>query len=147
MNTAYSQETTTLYFIRHAEKADSSRDTELSETGKQRAEKWASWFKDKDIAAVYATPYKRTTNTAMPLASQKKLDVMAYDPMGLDLETIQTKYKGHGVLIVGHSNTIPKYLNKLTGKNEYTDIDENEFGLVYTVTIKGDKVACTSQKI
>ena len=149
MNTALSQEkVTTLYFIRHCEKADDSKDTDLSEAGHARAQKWANYFKGKDIAAIYATPYKRTINTAAPLATQKKLTVAVYSPMELELDTITSKYKGRSVLIVGHSNTIPKYLNKLTGKkDEYKDIDEAEFSLLYTVTIKGETVTCTSEKI
>lgn len=44
MTTMYAQETTTIYLIRHAEKADTSRDTELSVEGKVRAKKMGILF-------------------------------------------------------------------------------------------------------
>lgn len=147
MNNSSAQETTTIYLIRHAEKADASPDTELSEAGKIRAQKWKAYFGDKDIAAVYSTPYKRTTATAEPLATANNLTITTYNPSEPDLKTIAGKYPGKSVLIVGHSNTIPKQINTLLKENKYPDIDENEFGNVYIVTIKGSEITCRLEKL
>lgn len=51
------QSETTLYLIRHAEKADATPDTELSPEGKSRADSWALYFKDIPIDLIYSTPY------------------------------------------------------------------------------------------
>ena len=147
MTVSSAQETTTIYLIRHAEKADASPDTELSEAGKARAQKWKAYFSNKHIAAIYSTPYKRTTATAEPLAAANALTINAYNPSELDLKTIVAKHTGKAVVIVGHSNTIPKYVNKLIRENTYPDIDENEFGTVYIITIKGDTVSHKLEKL
>lgn len=147
MNSLSAQETTTIYLIRHAEKADATPDTDLSEAGKTRAQKWKAYLSDKNIAAIYSTPYKRTTATAEPLATANKLVINNYNPSEIDLKAIAEKNTGKSVLIVGHSNTIPKYINKLLRENKYPDIDENEFGYIYIVTVKGDSVTHRLEKL
>ncbi len=138
---------TVVYFIRHAEKAMDAKDPGLTQTGAARAQKWAEWFKDKGIVAVYSTPYKRTMETAGPIAKQERVDIMAYDPLKPALENIIKHHKGLSIVIVGHSNTIPKYVNHLTGENKYTDMEETEYSSVYTVTIYSDRVTHTVEKI
>ncbi len=57
------EETTTFYFIRHAEKDRSNkedRNPSLTQDGLSRALKWAEVFKNIKFDAVYATPYNRT---------------------------------------------------------------------------------------
>lgn len=147
MNSLSAQETTTIYLIRHAEKADASPDTDLSEAGKARAQKWKSYLSDKNITAIYSTPYKRTTATAEPLATANKLTINTYSPSEMDLKSIAEKNAGKSVLIVGHSNTIPKYINKLLRENKYPDIDENDFSYIYIMTIKGDSVTHRLEKL
>ncbi len=141
------QETTTIYLIRHAEKADTSPDTELSEAGKARAREWMAYFSDKNIAALYSTSYRRTNATIEPLAKAYALNVNTYGPPKLDLKAIAAKYTGKGVLIVGHSNTIPNYVNELIGENTYDDIDEEQFGYVFTITINGQNVTHKLEKL
>lgn len=147
MNISSAQETTTIYLIRHAEKADTSPDTELSETGKERAQKWKTYLNDKNIEAIYSTPYKRTTATAEPMAIARGINITSYNPAEMDLKAIAEKHKGKSILIIGHSNTIPKYVNKLLRENQYPDIDESEFGSVYIVTINGDTVTHRLEKL
>ena len=70
-------EITTYYLIRHAEKdrSDSAnRNPDLNPEGKKRAEKWAEVLKDIELDAVYSTDYKRTIQTAMPVADSKELE-------------------------------------------------------------------------
>ncbi|UFH35121.1 hypothetical protein [Flavobacterium acetivorans] len=43
------QNTTTYYFIRHAEKADNSKNPVLSEIGIQRAKMWNNLFSEIDF--------------------------------------------------------------------------------------------------
>jgi len=137
----YSQEaTTTIYLIRHAEKADNSKDPELSAAGTTRAQKWAQYFKDKPIDYFFVTQYQRTVLTAWPIAeAQDKHLFQAYDPT-LPLMGLANKYRGKTLLITGHSNTIPAAINELLGSEVYQDIPETEFGNLYIITITGAKI-------
>jgi len=42
---------------------------------------------------------------------------------------------GKTVLVVGHSNTTPQFVNKIIGKEEYIDIDDLNNSNLYIVTI------------
>jgi 2,3-bisphosphoglycerate-dependent phosphoglycerate mutase len=55
------------------------------------------------------------------------------------------KHGGGTVLVVGHSNTIPGIVNFLTGKNEYKNFEETEYGNLIIVTVfeKGKKTSVT----
>lgn len=148
MNAAFAQEkTTTLYLLRHAEKADASADPDLSAAGKERAQKLAAFFKDIPLAAAYATPYKRTQQTVQPVAQLYKLEITSYNPSALDLNAVMKQYEGKNVVIAGHSNTIPNYINKLLGEHRYPDIAESEFNHLYIVTFAGGKATVALKKL
>ena len=141
------QEITTIYLIRHAEKADASKDTELSEAGKARAEKWKDYFLDKNIEAIYSTNYKRTLNTVKPFAKHINLNIEIYGSQEMDLDALAKTSKYKTLLIVGHSNRLPKYINTLIGNDTYPDINEEEFGTLYTIIIDGDNVSHRMEKL
>lgn len=137
----------TYYLIRHAEKvaqvaatmaeagtikADNP-DPELSETGITRAQGWAQIFQNIRFDAVYSTNYIRTKKTALPTAKANSLEVLIYDPKNFDYEKFKAETKGKTVLIVGHSNTIPGFANKLIGMEKYTNIDDNTYGNLYII--------------
>lgn len=129
---------TTYYLIRHAEKNRSSEtpeDPELMEAGQLRAERWAAHFEDIELDAVYSTDYKRTQETAAPVAKQKGLKVASYDPRNLYDSDFQNQTKGKSVLVVGHSNTTPAFVNTIIGENKYPSIDDAENGMLYKVTL------------
>lgn len=147
MNLSYSQEKTTIYLIRHAEKAVPAGDPDLSEEGRARAAQWSVWLGDKDITAIYSTPYKRTQQTALPLAQKLNQQVIAYSPSDIDLKAIAARHEGQSVAIVGHSNTIPMYVNRLIGENIYPDIDEDEYGNIFIITLENGKVSHELRKI
>ncbi len=128
-------QTTTIYFIRHAEKTDKSSDPILSEAGIQRANHWNDVFAAINFDAVYSTIYNRTQQTATPTAKKNKVIVKLYDPKTIDIEKIKKEHLGQTILIVGHSNTTPDIVNKLIHQNVYDTIDETTFGNLYIVTI------------
>lgn len=128
-------QTTTIYFIRHAEKADKSSDPVLSEAGTQRANHWNDVFSAVNFDAVYSTNYNRTQQTAAPTAKKNKVIVKLYDPKTIDIEKIKKEHLGQTILIVGHSNTTPDLVNKLIRQNVYETIEETTFGNLYIVTI------------
>lgn len=147
MNTSWSQETTTLYLIRHAEKAGPSADTELSDLGNERAIRWSNYFTDKKIEAIYATPYKRTINTGKPLADKNNLEIITYKPAEMNLFAIAKQYEGKNVVIIGHSNTIPIHVNKLIGENKYPDMEESDFSSLYIIEKKGNTITHRLEKL
>jgi hypothetical protein len=61
--------------------------------------------------------------------------VESYDTNKLYSDDFKTLTKGNNVLIVGHSNTTPQFVNAIIGENKYTDIADDENGLLYIVTI------------
>lgn len=131
-------ETTTYYLIRHAEKDRSdktNRDSELTEAGLLRAENWAKHFKDIKFDAVYSTAYNRTIQTAMPTAKANAVELQFYNPSDMKLEEFMAKTKGKTVLIVGHSNTTPKFTNGLLSVEKYEDIADDNNANLYKVTI------------
>ena len=132
--------TTTIYLIRHAEKADSSKNPNLSDQGAMRASHWDDIFSAIHFDAIYSTNYNRTQQTAEPTALTQKVNVTIYDPKDFSLAKIRAAHEGKNILIVGHSNTIPALVNQLIGTKQYPDIEETVFGNLYIVTINGDEV-------
>lgn len=133
-------ETTTIYFIRHAEKADSSPNPELSEEGIKRSVRWTKLFEKTPIDVFYTTLTRRTQLTTSTIATSKQKDMIFYDFSKFSLKETIEKHTGKTILIVGHSNTIPQQINTFLGEEVYQQIDENEFGNLYTITINGDKI-------
>ncbi len=134
------ERSTTIYLIRHAEKADTTPDTHLSEAGKERAVRWMEYLVANRIDALYATPYNRTRETAQPLADALKMKVTEYGPRDMDLIALAKQHHNQSVVVVGHSNTISGYINKALGESKYSDIPEEEFGQIYIVRIAYEKV-------
>lgn len=131
-------ETTTYYFIRHAEKDRSdktNRNPNLTEAGKTRAIHWSEIFQNIKFDAVYSTQYNRTIQTATPTAEKNNLELQYYDPRTLYSEDFSKATRGKTVLVVGHSNTTPAFVNMILKDRKYPDIDDNNNGNLYIVTI------------
>lgn len=138
------QEPTIYYFIRHAEKDTSdpkNPDPELNRAGKSRAQKWTEIFKDLPFDLIYSSDYKRTRSTAQAIAESQQKEVQIYDARKLYDQDFQQKTKGKKVLVVGHSNTNPQFVNLILGENKYQDIPDEESGSLFIVTVfpNGDK--------
>ncbi|MEY2922365.1 MAG: hypothetical protein RL108_987 [Bacteroidota bacterium] len=130
------QNTITLYyFIRHAEKADSSKNPDLSEKGLERAQQWKILFSKIDFDGVYSTDFNRTLQTIQPIVADNNRLLKIYNPKMMDVEAFKKETHGKTILIVGHSNTIPNMVNQIIKENKYTDIEENQFGNLYIVTL------------
>ena len=106
--------------VRHAERADAGMqaqtDPALSVLGETRAQKLAVMLADADVKDIFATEFKRTQDTAKPLAMKTGV---AFEQVGSkDTALLISKIKSHPndvVLVVGHSNTLPAILKALTG--------------------------------
>ncbi|RKS53582.1 histidine phosphatase superfamily protein (branch 1) [Gillisia mitskevichiae] len=134
-------EITTYYLIRHAEKDRSDateKDPLLTNQGTARAKNWAKVFKDVPFQMVYSTNYNRTKATAQPTATSKELELNIYDPNKMYDEKFQKETKGKTVLVVGHSNTTPAFVNAILKEKKYTDIPDNDNGYLFIVTLNAD---------
>lgn len=139
-----SQATTTVIFVRHAEKAASpANDPGLSAAGQQRAVELARQLVDADVVpgvgvdAVYSTAYRRTVETAKPVADALDLQVQTYDAADTEaiIESMVREYKGKIILVVGHSNTVPEMIANMGASKNVPPIDDDEYDNIYLVTI------------
>lgn len=131
------QTTTTVIVLRHAEKlVDAGADPALSPEGEARAARYAARFGAAGLAAVYATPFRRTQDTAAPVAAAAGVAVVAYDPKdaaGL-VARVLDEHRGGAVLVVGHSNTIGPIVQAFGGMAPDL-VPDTEYGEVFVVTV------------
>jgi broad specificity phosphatase PhoE len=130
-----------VFLVRHAERADTSpgtsptmaADPDLSDAGRARAESLATALKDAHITAIYATEFKRTQQTAAPLAKALGLTVKIVTSKGAADLIKQLKAGKGNVLVVGHSNTVPDIIKGL-GVTTTVTIGDDEFDNMFLVT-------------
>ncbi len=147
---SYSQEVTTYYFIRHAEKLRVDKtdiNPNLNYDGFKRAEAWRDVFSNIPFDAIYSTDYNRTKLTAKPTADSKNLSLLLYNPSDLYSKAFQNNTKGKTVLIVGHSNTTNVFANKVLGVERYDEINDNNNSNLYIVTVIDGKATSSLLKI
>ena len=125
-----------VFVVRHAERADTGMqaqtDPPLSAAGESRAQKLAAMLADAGVKDVFATEFKRTQDTAKPLAM--KTGVAVEQVGSTDSALLIAKIKSHPndvVLVVGHSNTLPAILKALVGVD--VAIADNEYDNLFVV--------------
>ncbi len=130
-------EIVTFYLTRHAEKAsDGTKDPPLNEIGKKRAERLANMLKEIEFAGIYSTAYKRTKQTAMPIANQQHAEIIEYKPFGNEIfKRLVAQNKGGNYFVSGHSNTIPALVNALIGEEKYQQLDEQQYDKLFVVSM------------
>ncbi|MBK5260450.1 MAG: histidine phosphatase family protein [Thermoanaerobaculia bacterium] len=133
---------TTVILVRHAEKVDASADPELAAAGVERSAELARILADVPLSAIYTTPFKRTRNTAAPIAAACRIEatvIAAGKTLAADIAAkILSEQKGKTVLVVGHSNTVPDTMRALGVKSPPPIDDATEFDRLFVVTIGGD---------
>lgn len=137
-----SQATTTVLFVRHAEKAlTPAEDPGLSDAGQRRAAELARQLVDADVVAgidaIFATPFRRSTETAKPIADALQLPLRAYDTADTEvfLDELIKEYKGKIVLVIGHSNTVPQMIGNMGASKSVPPIADDEYDNIYIVSI------------
>lgn len=139
-----------LWLVRHAEK-EAGSDPLLTAEGNKRAGDLFRALKDKKIQRIYATQYKRTRNTGDSLRIYSGIEVVQYiaDTTGEDLlkKIIEHNDLGTSILIIGHSNTIPKIIQKL-GLPDYPRdyIPDAEFDNLFLLEYKKGKASLQKKK-
>lgn len=118
-----------LFLVRHAEKAATKPDPELSACGQQQAKALAILLKDVALPQLFHTPYQRTSMTAQALA-QPDRRLQSYDPVKLAAFANQLKQSQQSAVVVGHSNTTPELATLLSGQ-QIASMAETEYGVIY----------------
>ena len=138
-----SQATTTMIFVRHAEKALMPIDDPgLSAEGKLRAAELARQLVDADVVAgidaIYSTDTRRTIETAQPTADALELEIQTYENQEDDepvVDAMVNAHKGKIILVVGHSNTLPTMIAALGASKKVPPIAEFEYDNIYVISI------------
>ena len=128
---------TKVYLIRHAEKDRTDKtnsNPHLNSLGTKRSLKWKDFFKNINFDIIYSTNYHRTLETIKPF-SENGTELIIYNPSKIDYNEFVSNNKGKTILVVGHSNTIPIFTNRISNKNLYNDIEDNNNSNLYVVNI------------
>src|SRR4030095_5156942 len=137
LSSSFSQ--STIFILRHAEKADDSKDAELSEAGRARAEALANMLRDSKISVIYTTEFKRTQQTATPVAKALGLTVTTLPAANQAALVAKLRTSIANSLVVGHGNTIPDIIKALEIL-EPVNIPESAYDNLFVVLL-GEKTS------
>ncbi len=123
-----------VYVVRHAEQVEDVDDPPLSEQGMARAWMLREFFRDAGLTAVYGTVLRRTMETGAVVTEPLGFEVTPVETDSLDgLVARAQREQPHGrVLIIGHSNTVPRVLEQFGYPNEIT-IDHDEYDNLFII--------------
>lgn len=124
----------TVYLVRHGETEGEGNDPALSDEGRARAARLAELLASRSIERILTTDYRRTRETATPLAELLGVDVELYDPHELQEAAATLRREGGKVVVIGHSNTTPS-LVALLGGDPGPPIAESEHDRLYHVEL------------
>jgi broad specificity phosphatase PhoE len=126
----------TIFVVRHAEKAQAgdgdAKDPELSAAGRARAESLAVTLKDAGITAIYASEFKRTQQTAEPMARAAGVEVVVVPAKETNTLVSRLRERHDAALVIAHSNTIPDILKAL-GATYPVTIEEPDYDNLFVL--------------
>lgn len=121
-----------IYVTRHYDTPAGETDPDLTSQGKARADQLAAWFYGRTLKAIYVSDFKRSRQTAAPLAAAVGVTPETYDPKDTPAIVARARAAGGPVLIVGHSNTVPDIVEQLGGKRPEA-LKHEDFGDLWTI--------------
>lgn len=126
------------YVMRHLNTPAGERDPDLLPEGARVAALLPAWFEHERArpVAIYVSDYKRTRQTAGPLAARLGLQLTLYDPADTPALIARVRAEPGPVLIVGHSNTVPDIVAALGGTRPAPLVHE-DFGDIWRVQSGG----------
>jgi broad specificity phosphatase PhoE len=134
----FSRPLTTVILVRHAEKniEPNNPDPDLSPAGQARAGELVRMLGAAAVNAIYGTQYKRTQQTAKPLADSLALPVNVIDAKKTQdlVNSIRTTNRGQTILVVGHSNSVTEIIAALGG-GSVPEIPDSDYDNMFIVTI------------
>lgn len=104
-----------IFVMRHLHTPEGERDPDLTAEGQRVAALVPAWFGRDRVLAIYVTDYRRTRQTAGPLAARLGLTPIVYDPRDTAALVARVRAGPLPALIVGHSNTVPDIVAGLGG--------------------------------
>ncbi len=134
-----SASTTTVFVMRHAEKAsEPADDPPLSLAGELRAERLAQFFgaatEGTAIDGIVVSDTRRSQDTARPLAAKLGIPVVVVkggNPRDVARRALG-EFSGRHVLIIGHSNTVPGIVEALSGQ-AVPPMSDADYGTMYVI--------------
>ncbi len=136
-------EPVSVFFVRHAETAASTRtarDPELSEAGQERAAALARLLQNGGVSHLYCSEYRRTRQTLMPLADLAGVEIHEVGAAAAaeQLAALQALPPGSVAVVAGHSNTIPALVSAVAGppaRLERGSLPHDQYDRLYLVTL------------
>lgn len=126
-----------IVLVRHSEKDTSvanNPDPDLSAEGRERAQRLVKLVNKYRTSEIFSTNYKRTRQTAEPLAKKRKKEIQTYDPAkAAEMVTQMLNSKTGRYFVVGHSNTIPALANLLAKREVFRNLLETEYGVFWVI--------------
>jgi broad specificity phosphatase PhoE/ketosteroid isomerase-like protein len=125
-----------IVLVRHAERQDESRDADLSDAGRTRAERLAHVLTDVPVTTVHATEFRRTQATVGPLCAARGLDPTispAADVPQL-VARLRATQPGESIVVCGHSNTVSEIARQL-GAEGVPDLEHADYDRLFVVTL------------
>ena len=129
--------------VRHAERQSSGNDPSLTAAGKRRAALLATMFAGAGVTAIFTSGAGRTKQTAAPLAAKVGVAPRQVDD-SIAAARVQILAGGACVVVVGHSDTVPEFIEALGGPADVV-IDDHEFDRMFVLTLKPPAAASLLQ--
>jgi len=124
-----------IFMVRHAEKANTSdKDPDLSPEGQKRANALAHILKDSQISSVFVTEFKRTHETAAPIATEAHVTPTVVPANDIAGRVGKLRGLNGNALVVGHGNTIPDLLKAL-GIATPVSIPDDDYTEIFVVLV------------
>lgn len=133
-----------MIFVRHGERGtEPAGDPALTPAGRERALALIDAVRDAKVKAVLHTPTTRTRDTAIPVAQHFGLtpQTPAIAPGASAVTSMVRAIREHAgktVVVVGHSNTIMRYIEALGGPRR-ADLCDNQYNGLYTLALIHDE--------
>lgn len=124
------------YVVRHLHTPEGERDPDLTAEGQRQAALLADLLAAEPPRAIYVSDFRRTRQTAAPLAARLGLAPIVYDPADTPALVSQVRAGPHPALIVGHSNTVPDIVEQLGGERPGPLVHE-DFGDLWRIAADG----------
>jgi phosphohistidine phosphatase SixA len=132
--------TTVVIVVRHAEtEAGTDADPDLSVDGRERAARLAKMLSQarpvRGIDAIFASEFKRTHQTVLPLSETLALPVhVVPSATWSDLpRRIKRDHRGEYVLVAGNANTVPQLVEALSGQE--VTLREEEYDAMFIIFV------------
>ncbi len=127
---------TTIVFVRHGERLNTTDTTSLSPQGLQRAAALRHVLDSTNISTIFVTEKRRTQQTAQPTATAHTLTPIEIPEAETDrlVDSLRSRL-GQTMLVVGHSNTVPQVIG-LLGISPPPTIGGTEFDKLFILSMR-----------